>query len=58
MKTRDTSTWYEQEMKLCLKFNYHYSKKKKEVKKKNFYIPDAHFQRAFDLHPLDALLSI
>lgn len=51
MKTRNTATWYEQEMKLCLKFNYPYLKKKKKI-------PDAHFQRAFDLHPLDALLNI
>jgi len=29
MKTLNTAMWHEQEMKLCLKFNYHYSQKKK-----------------------------
>lgn len=28
MKTLNTATWHEQEMKLCLEFNYHYSQKK------------------------------
>lgn len=28
MKTLNTAMWHEQEMKLCLEFNYHYSQKK------------------------------
>lgn len=30
MKTLNTALWHEQEMKLWLKFNYHYAQEKKK----------------------------
>lgn len=35
MKTFNTAVWHEQEMKLCLKFNYHYSPKNPNQTKKS-----------------------